>query len=301
MASDISSESLRVRIVATCAAVILVCLSGTAVHGIEAGKKKPVKASKPVFSVSAQESTAISSVSGPSSGLPVGTAAKSADTARHDGDIARHAARVVKDPAAVVQPALQPVVSGVQKKSADTLKKLLPAIVVNKQTTTAVPLKKHAFHMRSLMFRFIAFLASIAIIVVAIRFVKKQKATPRFLTTTRLSVMDKEVQHACRYIEKNFADPDLSVENICKDLTTGKAFLEALMERDLGVTVNDFIAHVRINRAKQVVAKDPSADSDAIASETGFANSAAFLAAFQKLTGVSFETYTNSRPKKDLT
>jgi two-component system response regulator YesN len=101
--------------------------------------------------------------------------------------------------------------------------------------------------------------------------------------------MDKEVQRACRYIEMNFADPDLSLKSICNNLITGEAFLEALMERDLGVTVNDFIVHVRINQAQQIMAKAAGADADTIARETGFASGPALCEAFKKITGFQFE------------
>lgn len=140
----------------------------------------------------------------------------------------------------------------------------------------------------------LALLLCAVVIFLALRFVRKQKTPPRFLTTTRLSIMDKEVRRACCYIEKNFADPDLSTEKICKDLVTGEAFLEALMERDLGVSLNDFVMHVRINRAKQILSKDPLADGEGIGRETGFSSTAAFFTAFRKLTGASFEAYTQA-------
>ncbi len=124
------------------------------------------------------------------------------------------------------------------------------------------------------------------------RVVRKKIGAKRFLTTTRLSVMDKEVQRTCRYIEKNFMDPNLSVKGVCKALVTGEAFVESLMERDLGIGVGSFIAHVRINRARMILDKDPSTSKESVARETGFADVESFCESFQKIAGASFDAYS---------
>jgi AraC-like DNA-binding protein len=145
---------------------------------------------------------------------------------------------------------------------------------------------------RMLFIYFLVFLAAAAIITGTVNVVMKQTQQPRFLTTTRLSVMDKEVQKACRYIENNFANPELSAKSICADLVTGEAFLEALMVRDLGISVGDFITHVRINRARVLLEKDPSLAMETAAQQTGFGDAESFAAAFKKITGSPFEEFS---------
>jgi AraC-like DNA-binding protein len=145
---------------------------------------------------------------------------------------------------------------------------------------------------RMLFIYILVFLAAAAIITGTVNVVMKQTQQPRFLTTTRLSVMDKEVQKACRYIEKNFANPELSAKSICADLVTGEAFLEALMVRDLGISVGDFITHVRINRARVLLEKDPTLAKETAAQETGFSDAESFGAAFKKITGTPFEDFS---------
>jgi AraC-like DNA-binding protein len=78
----------------------------------------------------------------------------------------------------------------------------------------------------------------------------------------------------------------------------GEAFLEALMERDLGITVNDFITHVRINRAKMLIEKDTEIPEAEVARQTGFAESSAFSAMFKKITGATFEAYVQAKRKQ---
>lgn len=154
-----------------------------------------------------------------------------------------------------------------------------------------------AFKIRGAM-RFVILLLSIALICAVVWFVRKIKKQPMFLSTTRLSVMDKEVQKTCRYIEKNYAKTDLSVDMICSDLVTGKAFLEALFKKELGLSVDQFTTHVRINRARIFVESDPRANAETVGGETGFATTEMFAAAFKKIVGTSFEEYRELRTQR---
>jgi transcriptional regulator GlxA family with amidase domain len=139
----------------------------------------------------------------------------------------------------------------------------------------------------------------VILVILLIRRIKKASSSPRFLTTTRLSIMDKEVQRACRFMEKNYADPSLNTAVVCKNIVTGEAFLEAIMNKELGISVHDFIEHVRINKAKILLQKDMKLSVAIIAPTIGFTSHDTFLATFKKITGISFEEYTDpGLPKK---
>jgi AraC-like DNA-binding protein len=116
-----------------------------------------------------------------------------------------------------------------------------------------------------------------------------------FVTKTRLSIMDKEVQKACRYIEKNYNNSSLSVDSICTDLITGKPFLEALFKQELGIGVELFITHVRINRARMLLEKKPDLDASVAAAQTGFPTLDMFSAAFTSIVGAPFERYRDQQ------
>jgi YesN/AraC family two-component response regulator len=137
-------------------------------------------------------------------------------------------------------------------------------------------------------------LTFLIIIISTILFFRQKIESKRFMTTTRLSVMDKEVQRACRYIENCFDDVQLSVDKLCSEMVTGRAFLAALFERELGMTVEDFIAQVRINRAKILIKKDSSVGIDETALKTGFSDINQFKTTFEKLCGVSVDEYRKS-------
>jgi len=137
----------------------------------------------------------------------------------------------------------------------------------------------------------LVFLCSLGIAGFVFVFVKKQRGSARFLTTTRLSVMDKEVQRACRFIEKNYANPGLDAQIICKELITGEAFLECLIRRDLGVSIAEFITHVRINNAKRLIESNGKVPAETMALQIGFAKTEDFEAAFLWITGTAFNSF----------
>lgn len=130
-------------------------------------------------------------------------------------------------------------------------------------------------------------------------FYKERVDKKRFLTTTRLSIMDKEVQMACRYIEHNFSDSDLTIDTICSELVTGKAFLNALFERDLGINVESFIDQVRINRVKIFLSGDEKIYNNELALNSGYKDVDSMLLKFKKITGVELEIYRESLIKLD--
>jgi YesN/AraC family two-component response regulator len=137
----------------------------------------------------------------------------------------------------------------------------------------------------------------ICLIVGFILFAKKRKDKNAFVTRTRLSIMDKEVQLACGYIEKNYKKQGLSTDMICKNLITGRPFLEALFKQELGIDIELFITHVRINRAIMLLEQKREIESDIAAFETGFSNTETFCTAFTEITGVKFEKYLDVRTK----
>jgi len=117
----------------------------------------------------------------------------------------------------------------------------------------------------------------------------------RFMTTTRLSIMDKEVQRVCRHVEDHYADPSLDTETICSALVTGRAFIEALFVKELGLTPQEFIDQVRINRAKLLLRKEPHATAGSIASAVGFGpQEQRLLTLFKTITGMSMEEYRSA-------
>lgn len=135
---------------------------------------------------------------------------------------------------------------------------------------------------------------SVVIIVLAVSFYRERREKGRFLTTTRLSIMDKEVQRACRHIEEHYDDPQCSLQSVCEALVTGEAFLDALFLKELGLSIADFITQVRINRAKIQMKKSPPPEVGQLARSVGYEDKEQFLASFRKITGTDYLSYQDA-------
>lgn len=139
--------------------------------------------------------------------------------------------------------------------------------------------------------RALLLLLSLGIIVGTVWFFQRTTEKKRFMTNTRLSIMDKEVRRACKHIEKRFDDPELTMEAICEELVTGKAFLDALFHKELGMSVSDFVDQVRINRARLILESKSDADPTWVASQIGFRTMEGFLETFERITGTTYVDY----------
>ena len=111
------------------------------------------------------------------------------------------------------------------------------------------------------------------------------------MTTMRLSLMDPEVRRACLHIEKSYTDPQLTPAAICAAIVTGEPFLNALFDRELGMSIAGYIDQVRLHHAKLIAARDPTIPPDSIAPLVGFPDGTALEAKFEALTGSSFTGY----------
>jgi AraC-like DNA-binding protein len=116
----------------------------------------------------------------------------------------------------------------------------------------------------------------------------------RFLSSSRLSIMDKEIQRACNFVESNFANSSLSVELICNDLVTGEAFLRAIFEKELGVSLDNYIKQVRVNRLKNFLIKDNLIQIENLVANTGFADEKALRDIFLEITGMELDSFRSS-------
>jgi AraC-like DNA-binding protein len=131
----------------------------------------------------------------------------------------------------------------------------------------------------------------ILLIVAGSGYLAKARDSRRFLTTTRLSVVDKEVRRACNYVEKHFSDTGLSVDTLSDALVTGAPFLQALFDRELGMSVEEFVRQVRMNRSRIIMGEKPGIPSDELAQSVGYTAFEAFAADFLAVTGISFDEY----------
>lgn len=171
------------------------------------------------------------------------------------------------------------------KPTTSRLKSVMVKAVRLMQTVPLVDIfKRFAIHILLLM-------TSAAVIITTLVFLLKKRDSKRFLTTTRLSVVDKEVRRACNFIERNFARDDLNVDTVSDELISSPAFLQALFERELGMSVDSFIDQVRINRARIKIAESPDISPDELAGFVGYEQTGILVERFAQITGISLKDY----------
>jgi len=140
---------------------------------------------------------------------------------------------------------------------------------------------------------------SVIIITAAIFFFSTKKDGRRFLTTTRLSVLDKMVQKGCRCIESNYMDPHLTVDTVCSELVTGPAYLNALFVKEIGIDVQSFIIQVRVNSIRNYITENPAeSDLGKICEQCGFKTVTEAQEHFVRLCGVGIAEYRKSMERQ---
>jgi AraC-like DNA-binding protein len=184
-----------------------------------------------------------------------------------------------------------PIADAPANAQSDTSVNTSPA---DKSVKRAADNQQKIFLLPSYTFHIIFFAVSAAVIAATLYFfMTRRNDSRRFLTTTRLSVLDKLVQRACRYIEVNYPDPALTPEAVCNTLVTGKAYLDALFMNELGINVKDFITQVRVNAIKhrlstpssQTSQQQQTPDIDAICADCGFADRSEAERCFSAVSG----------------
>lgn len=133
------------------------------------------------------------------------------------------------------------------------------------------------------------FLGIIALFVV--HNIQKRNDKMNFLSTTRLSSMDPTLKKACLYIERKSIKPHFSSEGLCEDLSVSTVFLNALFEDHLGMSLEEFIMHVRINRSILELQQDSDVSSQELSQRCGYETEQQFLVEFYSVVAVNFREY----------
>ncbi len=126
----------------------------------------------------------------------------------------------------------------------------------------------------------------VAIIAAIVMKLKSGKSSNKFLTQTRISIMDREVQIICGHIEEKFAQKDLTAQTVCEAVSTGVSFAEGLFSKELDMTIDEFIAHVRIHQAVDMINRGFCGELPQLMDQCGYEIESQFEADFTDITGV---------------
>ncbi|RKP47305.1 response regulator [Cohnella endophytica] len=106
--------------------------------------------------------------------------------------------------------------------------------------------------------------------------------------TTRSTVI---AGQARTYIEKNYQDPELSVENVAASSYINASYLRALFKKAFGMTVGEYITHTRMSRAKELLGANIRLSE--IAERVGYQDAGYFSKVFKKFYGTTPSEYEN--------
>ncbi|WP_164545536.1 response regulator [Paenibacillus albus] len=119
-------------------------------------------------------------------------------------------------------------------------------------------------------------------------FMKAVKYARRY-KKTRSSII---AQSAKTFIEERFHDPELGVELVAQHAFINASYLRAVFKKEMGMTVTDYITHIRMNNAKELLGEGNRKLSD-IAEAIGYSDGSYFSKSFKKFFGWSPSEYEN--------
>ncbi|SDW66792.1 response regulator [Paenibacillus sp. CF384] len=106
---------------------------------------------------------------------------------------------------------------------------------------------------------------------------------------TRSSII---AQAAKTFIEEQYGDAELGVEKVAQHVFINASYLRAVFKKENGMTVTDYITHIRMNKAKELLGAGNRKLSD-IAESIGFSDGSYFSKSFKKFFGWSPSEYEN--------
>lgn len=105
---------------------------------------------------------------------------------------------------------------------------------------------------------------------------------------TRSSVIAGQARN---YIEKNYHEPELSVEAVATHVFINASYLRAVFKKAIGMTVGDYITNTRMNRAKELLGLNIRLSN--IADRVGYQDAGYFSKCFKKFYGITPSEYEN--------
>lgn len=119
-------------------------------------------------------------------------------------------------------------------------------------------------------------------------------AAVNLLSEKYLKQQHKYLIRAKRYIEENYADPNLSLNLLAEQCKTTTSYLSRLFKESFGINFVDYLNQYRIEKAKELL-MTTSKPVKEIASTSGFNSQQNFIRVFKKHAGMTPGQYKSEQ------
>lgn len=131
----------------------------------------------------------------------------------------------------------------------------------------------------------------------AFKLVKEHTAEVfRTLSDANSSSGQRQARLALDYIQKNYMDPDLSLNSICSYLNISTSYFSTIFKELTGETFTEVLIRTRMEKAKELL-ENTTMKNYEIAEKVGFADPHYFGISFKKMTGCTPTEYAREKRK----
>ncbi|HEX2947333.1 MAG TPA: response regulator [Clostridia bacterium] len=117
--------------------------------------------------------------------------------------------------------------------------------------------------------------------------------TSEAVKRNRNSKTSRLIEKVKKYIEENYHNSELGIDEIARHLYINYAYLCSVFKRDTGITINEYLTEFRINRAKKLFDAGNAMVLD-VADRVGYADANYFGKCFKKYYGLAPSKYIES-------
>ena len=124
-----------------------------------------------------------------------------------------------------------------------------------------------------------------------------QKHTDRIfeiLSEMNTSSSKRQARLAIDYIQKNYMDPDLSLNSICSYLNISTSYFSTIFKDETGETFTEVLIRTRMEKARELLEKTTMKNYE-IAEKVGFSDPHYFGISFKKMTGCTPTEYAREK------